>query len=242
MLQAAIKMFLTQTRSNNESSEKHFDQKKDDEIRHISRSWEFVYQRNDHFYECVKKKNSWETTSNVFRRKRVKSCPEFMDLRKLSKSLELAISQLREICEEGTRKLRLSIRQKLSYSQLSWIIGEQFLQDNDSTSSCNDSSCIECLEEETSYRNKIFYNKNRLSMAIDDDDRLVASGNWRVTTNFENYWRYLSSFVRVDELNSLENCFKADVDQLLHLLQSLPDDQQKAEILGASQFYLSWFF
>ena len=51
-------------------------------------------------------------------------------------------------------------------------LGDQFILDNDSTSSCNEPSCIECLEDETSHRNSIFYNKNRLSMAIDDNDRL----------------------------------------------------------------------
>ena len=45
----------------------------------------------------------------------------------------------------------------------------------------------------------------------------------------------LFSGVRVDELNSLENSFKADVDGLFHLLQSLPDDQRKVEMLKASQ-------
>ena len=105
MLQAAIKMFLTKTHTNNESSEnlsvnnicktgKNVDQR-------IIRSWEFVYQRND-FYECVRRKNSSEKTSSVYKRKRVKSCPDYMDLRKLSKSLELAIIELKEICEEGT--------------------------------------------------------------------------------------------------------------------------------------------
>ena len=107
MLQAAIRMFLIKTHTNNESAEKLYDnkigenQKNEDEIRPISRSWEIVYQRNDHFYECVRKNNCLEKTSNVYRRKRVKSCPEYMDLRKLSKSLELAIIQLKEICEEG---------------------------------------------------------------------------------------------------------------------------------------------
>ena len=105
MLQAAIKMFLTKTNSNNESSEKlyvnNIVKENVDQRRHIIRSWEFVYQRND-FYECVRKKNCLEKPSNVYRRKRVKSCPEYLDLRKLSKSLELAIIQLKEICEEGT--------------------------------------------------------------------------------------------------------------------------------------------
>ena len=109
MLQAAIRMFLTKTHTNSasESTEKLYDnnigenQKNEDEIRPISRSWEFVYQRNDHSYECVRKNNSLGKKSNAYRRKRVKSCPEYMDLRKLSKSLELAIIQLKEICEEG---------------------------------------------------------------------------------------------------------------------------------------------
>ena len=107
MLQAAINMFLTKTYRNNESSEKLYDDniagitKNDDEIRPISRSWDFVFQRNDQFYECVRKQNSLAKTSNVYIRKRVRSCPEYMDLRKLSKSLELTIIQLKEICEEG---------------------------------------------------------------------------------------------------------------------------------------------
>ena len=107
MLQAAIKMFLTKTRSNNESTEKLYEdnisriKKNYDEIRSMSRSWDFVYQRNDQYYECVRKQNCLEKNSNVNRRKRVRSCPEYMDLRKLSKSLELAIIQLKEICEEG---------------------------------------------------------------------------------------------------------------------------------------------
>ena len=164
MLQAAIRMFLTKTHTINESAEKLYDknigenQKNEDEIRPIRRSWEFVYQRNDHFYECVRK-----------RRKRVKSCPEYMDLRKLSKSLELAIMQLKEICEEG-----ISVDDQEKSHILNYLLSldEQYLQDNDSTSSCTESSCIECLEEETFHRNNIFYNKNRLSMAIGDDDRL----------------------------------------------------------------------
>ena len=106
MLQAAIKKFLTKTQSNKESPGKFYDNDiceiEKDEIRHISRSWEFVYQRSDYHYECVGKNNCLEKPSNVYRRKRVKSCPEYMDLRKQSKSLELAIIQLKEICEEGT--------------------------------------------------------------------------------------------------------------------------------------------
>ena len=111
-----------------------------------------------------------------------------------------------------------------------FYLGDQFLQDNDSTSSCNESSCIDCLEEETAHRNTIFYNKNRLSMAIDDDDRLVAADHF-VTRNLVNK---LFSCVRVEDLNSLENYFKADVDKLCDLLQSLPDSQRKVEMLKAA--------
>ena len=72
------------------------------------------------------------------------------------------------------RKVNISIDEEEKSHTLNYLksLGEQYLQDNDSTSSCTESSCIECLEEEVSYRNNIFYNKNQLSMAIGDDNRL----------------------------------------------------------------------
>ena len=116
MLQTAIKMFLTKAHSNDESSDKlnedYIGENEKNNRHSISRSWEFVYQRNDNFYECVRRKNCLERTSNIYRRKRVKSCPESMDLRRLSKSLELAIVQLQEICEEGIIE-NLSISRKM---------------------------------------------------------------------------------------------------------------------------------
>ena len=51
------------------------------------------------------------------------------------------------------------------------------------------------------------------------------------------------SCVNVDQLNSLENYFKADIDELFCLLQSLPDNQRKVEMLKASQLsFLIFFF
>ena len=43
------------------------------------------------------------------------------------------------------------------------------------------------------------------------------------------------SCVNVDQLNSLEDYFKADVEELICLLQSLPDNERKVEMLKASQ-------
>ena len=70
-----------------------------------SKSWEFVCQtRRENVFKCdVLSKNdcSQKTSTTVHRRKRIKSCPESTDMRKLSKSLELAVIQLNKICDEG---------------------------------------------------------------------------------------------------------------------------------------------
>ena len=45
---------------------------------------------------------------------------------------------------------------------------------------------------------------------------------------------FFYSCLKVDELNYLENGFKSNVDELCQILQSLPDNQRKAEMLKES--------
>ena len=103
MLEAVIKKFLFSKRT--QSSYHSVVSNDDDEGKCRSNSWEFVNRiKKENVYECdvLSKKDSMEKTSiSTYRRKRVQSCPDSMDLRKLSKSLELAIIQLKEICREG---------------------------------------------------------------------------------------------------------------------------------------------
>ena len=44
------------------------------------------------------------------------------------------------------------------------------------------------------------------------------------------------SLIKVDQLNQMESYFRAEVDKMLHLLQGLPDNQLKVEVLEASVF------
>ena len=166
MSEAVVKKFLFSKRT--QSSYHSVVSNDDDEGKCRSNSWEFVNRiKKENFYECdvLSKKDSVEKTSiSTYRRKRVQSCPDSMDLRKLSKSLELAIIQLKEICREG----------KVNYTIHDMILskwGEQFIKETESTSSCNESTCSECFEEETNHRNKVFYNRNRMSTVVDEAER-----------------------------------------------------------------------
>ena len=156
MFEAVIKKFLFSKRT--QSSYHSVVSNDDDEGKCRSNSWEFVNRiKKENVYECdvLSKKDSMEKTSiSTYRRKRVQSCPDSMDLRKLSKSLELAIIQLKEICREG--KVNYTIHD---------------IKETESTSSCNESTCSECFEEETNHRNKVFYNRNRMSTVVDEAER-----------------------------------------------------------------------
>ena len=156
MSEAVVKKFLFSKRT--QSSYHSVVSNDDDEGKCRSNSWEFVNRiKKENVYECdvLSKKDSVEKTSiSTYRRKRVQSCPDSMDLRKLSKSLELAIIQLKEICREG--KVNYTIHD---------------IKETESTSSCNESTCSECFEEETNHRNKVFYNRNRMSTVVDEAER-----------------------------------------------------------------------
>ena len=45
------------------------------------------------------------------------------------------------------------------------------------------------------------------------------------------------SFINVDQLESMENYFKTNLEKVLHLLLSLPDSQLKAVVIKASIQY-----
>ena len=49
------------------------------------------------------------------------------------------------------------------------------------------------------------------------------------------------SLIKVDQLNQMESYFRAEVDKMLHLLQGLPDNQLKVEVLEASDIPIIFY-
>ena len=104
MLQEAIRKYLLRKPETHEAEIQNNDF---DPIRDVDNSWKFIQQtkRKDcHDLEIVTRKHkseNFEVRYPRYRRKRVLSCPDSTDLRNLSKSIEFAILDLKEICEEG---------------------------------------------------------------------------------------------------------------------------------------------
>jgi len=139
-------------------------------IKEMNKTWEFIQQtkkKDCYDFEIVTRKHrNFEVRYPRYKRKRVLSCPDSTDLRNLSKNIEFAILDLKQICEEG----------------------EQFLCDDDSLSSskCDDSGS-EGEDFENIVNKEIFYNKNRMSTAVLEDFSVSqAEAMARLATSFES--------------------------------------------------------